>query len=218
MVADADGVRVPEAGRRRRPRCRARSRRWPRRRTRSPRARRSARRCSTRGDVEGAIRELQAGLKMAPDSPGLHFTHRARVPARRPARGRRARARGVHAARSARADAAQRRTVGGRTYREMIMSTRNSQLPTPRTRVARTIWVRSRQLVAASPFAQLARAARLGSWKSGVGSCCRGPRTPGLARHRGPGAAASRRHVKEGVTAVLVDVVVRDRRGQPVGI
>ncbi len=23
---------------------------------------------------EGAIRELQAGLKMAPDSPGLHFT------------------------------------------------------------------------------------------------------------------------------------------------
>jgi len=26
------------------------------------------------GDVEGAIRELQAGLKLAPDSPGLHFT------------------------------------------------------------------------------------------------------------------------------------------------
>jgi tetratricopeptide (TPR) repeat protein len=26
------------------------------------------------GDAEGAIRELQAGLKMAPDSPGLHFT------------------------------------------------------------------------------------------------------------------------------------------------
>jgi tetratricopeptide (TPR) repeat protein len=26
------------------------------------------------GDVEAAIRELQAGLKMAPDSPGLHFT------------------------------------------------------------------------------------------------------------------------------------------------
>ncbi len=26
------------------------------------------------GDVDGAIRELQAGLKLAPDSPGLHFT------------------------------------------------------------------------------------------------------------------------------------------------
>jgi tetratricopeptide (TPR) repeat protein len=26
------------------------------------------------GDIAGAIRELQAGLKMAPDSPGLHFT------------------------------------------------------------------------------------------------------------------------------------------------
>ena len=26
------------------------------------------------GDIEGAIRELQAGLKLAPDSPGLHFT------------------------------------------------------------------------------------------------------------------------------------------------
>ncbi len=26
------------------------------------------------GDIEGAIRELQAGLKIAPDSPGLHFT------------------------------------------------------------------------------------------------------------------------------------------------
>jgi len=26
------------------------------------------------GDIDGAIRELQAGLKMAPDSPGLHFT------------------------------------------------------------------------------------------------------------------------------------------------
>ena len=26
------------------------------------------------GDVEGAIRELQMGLKLAPDSPGLHFT------------------------------------------------------------------------------------------------------------------------------------------------
>ena len=26
------------------------------------------------GDIDGAIRELQAGLKIAPDSPGLHFT------------------------------------------------------------------------------------------------------------------------------------------------
>lgn len=26
------------------------------------------------GDVEGAIRELQAGVELAPDSPGLHFT------------------------------------------------------------------------------------------------------------------------------------------------
>jgi len=26
------------------------------------------------GDIEGAIRELQAGLKLAPDSPGLHFS------------------------------------------------------------------------------------------------------------------------------------------------
>ncbi len=26
------------------------------------------------GDVEGAIRELQLGIKLAPDSPGLHFT------------------------------------------------------------------------------------------------------------------------------------------------
>jgi predicted Zn-dependent protease len=26
------------------------------------------------GDVDGAIRELQVGLKLAPDSPGLHFT------------------------------------------------------------------------------------------------------------------------------------------------
>jgi tetratricopeptide (TPR) repeat protein len=26
------------------------------------------------GDLEGAIRELQAGIKLAPDSPGLHFT------------------------------------------------------------------------------------------------------------------------------------------------
>jgi tetratricopeptide (TPR) repeat protein len=26
------------------------------------------------GDIDGAIRELQAGLKMAPDSPGLHFS------------------------------------------------------------------------------------------------------------------------------------------------
>jgi tetratricopeptide (TPR) repeat protein len=26
------------------------------------------------GDVDGAIRELQAGIKLAPDSPGLHFT------------------------------------------------------------------------------------------------------------------------------------------------
>ena len=25
------------------------------------------------GDVDGAIRQLQAGIKLAPDSPGLHF-------------------------------------------------------------------------------------------------------------------------------------------------
>jgi predicted Zn-dependent protease len=26
------------------------------------------------GDVDGAIAELQAGIKLAPESPGLHFT------------------------------------------------------------------------------------------------------------------------------------------------
>ena len=72
------------------------------------------------GDIEGAIQaSCRSGLKLAPDSPGLHFTHCPGVSARRAPGRCRAAARGVHQARSPRADAAQRRAVGGRAYREV---------------------------------------------------------------------------------------------------
>ena len=48
------------------------------------------------GDVDGAIKELLVGLELAPESPGLHFTHRACLPAGRPSRRRDPGPRRVH--------------------------------------------------------------------------------------------------------------------------
>ena len=81
VVADADCVRVPEAGRRRRPRCR-----WAKQAVAAapnafPARKALGQALLDTGDVDGAIRELQTGLKMAPDSPGLHFSSRARTSA-----------------------------------------------------------------------------------------------------------------------------------------
>ena len=70
------------------------------------------------GDIDGAIRELLAGIKIAPDSPGLHFHLGAGLSAGRTPGGREPRARGVHAPRSAGADPQERRTVGRRPHRD----------------------------------------------------------------------------------------------------
>ena len=64
------------------------------------------------GDVDGAIKELLIGPQARARQPGPALHARARLPARRPARRRGARARRVHAAGSSRAHAAQRRAVG----------------------------------------------------------------------------------------------------------
>ena len=97
------------------------------------------------------------------------------------------------------------------------MTTPNSQLQLPKG-AAPTIRVKDRgSWLLASPFAHLARAARVGSWKLGVGSCVAALALLGLGatpEAQEPQRAAGT--LKEGVTAVLVDVVVRDKRGQPV--
>ena len=80
--------------------------------TRSPRARRSGRRCSRPATSTARSGSCSVGIKLAPESPGLHFHARARVSARRTAGGRGPRARRVHPARSPGAHAAQRRAVG----------------------------------------------------------------------------------------------------------
>ena len=65
------------------------------------------------GDVEGAIKELELGVKLAPESPGLHFTlARAYQRAGRPGRCR-ACARRIHETRSAGPHAAERCAVRG---------------------------------------------------------------------------------------------------------
>ena len=91
----ADRLRLhPHAASTRR-RCRGRRRRSPRRRPSSWRATRSARRCSRPDDVAAAIRELEAGVKLAPGQPDHALRARPRVPARRPDRRRREGAAGV---------------------------------------------------------------------------------------------------------------------------
>src|SRR5688572_18191411 len=98
----------------------------------------------------------------------------------------------------------------------MNMSTPNSQLPTPKGTRSRQLGRRRRDQRAAAPFRQLLRTMSLGSWKLGVGSClgailsaaalaAQVPQQPPI--QRAPGT------LNEGVTAVLVDVIVRDRRG-----
>ncbi len=113
LVADADRLRVREPRRRADGAAVGEAAPSPRRRTRSPRARRSARRCSTPATSRARSASCELGIKLAPESPGLHFTlarayQRAGTPGRRGAR-----ARGVHEARSAGAHAAERRAVCG---------------------------------------------------------------------------------------------------------
>ena len=120
LVADADRVRVPQAGRRARPRCRGRSRRSPPRRTRFPRARRSARRCSRPATSTARSRELLAGIKLAPESPGLHFQLARAYQRAGRLEDADARAQRVHAAGSPGAHAAERRAVGRRTDRRAV--------------------------------------------------------------------------------------------------
>ena len=96
MVADADGVRVPQAGRRRRPRCR-----WAKQAVAAapnafPARKALGQALLDSGDVDGAISELLIGIKIAPESPGLHFTLARAYQRAGRARGRRARARRVH--------------------------------------------------------------------------------------------------------------------------
>ena len=97
------------------------------------------------------------------------------------------------------------------------MTTPNAQLPTPNASRSNHPGERSGSWLLASPVAHLARAARVGSWKLGVGSCVAALALLGLRatpEAQEPQRAAGT--LKEGVTAVLVDVVVRDKRGQPV--
>jgi VWFA-related protein len=75
---------------------------------------------------------------------------------------------------------------------------------------------RENQLFAA-PSTRIVRRALLGSWKLGAGSCvCLGALVVGLGATPPEPQERAAGTIREGVTAVLVDVVVRDRRGQPV--
>ena len=137
------------------------------------------------GDVDGAIKELHARHQARAGEPGPALPARARLPARRTARGRHARARRVHAAGS----------PGARRQRSGAQS------------VGRTM--RSEQDI------------RIDAADGSIdGSRC----VLTAARRRRAGATAARQQppqratgvTREGVRAVLVDVVVRDKRGQPV--
>ena len=79
------------------------------------------------GDVDGAIRELRGRHQARAGEPGPALHARARLSARRPPGGRRARARRVHAARSPGAHAAERRAVGG--GKMTVIATCRSALP-----------------------------------------------------------------------------------------
>ena len=73
-VADADCVRVPEARRGAGSAAVGAAGRRGRAATRSRRTRRLGQALLETGDVDGAIKELLVGIKLAPDSPGLHFS------------------------------------------------------------------------------------------------------------------------------------------------
>ena len=80
-----------------------------RRRPSSSPATRSARCCSRPATSTGAVRELEAGVKLAADSPAMHFALARAYRARRPHRRRRPGAGRVHAPRSPDPRAADRR-------------------------------------------------------------------------------------------------------------
>ena len=113
LVADADRLRVPQAGRR------AAALPWAKQAVAAapnafPARKALGQALLETGDVDGAIRELLAGIKLAPESPGLHFQLARAYQRAGRLEDANARARGVHAARSPGAHAASgAQSVGG---------------------------------------------------------------------------------------------------------
>ena len=123
------------------------------------------------GDIDGAIKELELGIKMAPESPRPALHAGTRLSACRPPRGRGSRAHGVHTTRSVGAHAEERRAICGGKMTAL--------------RLPICIAVLMVMVI------------------------------PGGSAHQeqAPPRAGT---VVQGVRAILVDVVVRDRKGQPV--
>ena len=129
------------------------------------------------------------GIKLAPESPRPPLHDRPGVSARRAYRRRHTGTRRVHQTRSPGADAAQRRPIGGRQHRAAAVATTAIDI---------------REEAGCSPPARASR--RLAVIAVMLAPAGHARQTP----QRAEGA------VQAGVRAVLVDVVIRDRRGQPV--
>ena len=96
------------------------------------------------------------------------------------------------------------------------MATPNFQLPTPKASGSIHSGDRWANRLVILFSARMVRAAGLGSWALGIGSCLAALLLAPVIAAQDQAPARAVGTLKEGVTAVLVDVVVRDRRGQPV--
>ena len=184
-----DRVRAHPARRVRRGDALGASRRSTKRRRSSSPATRSARCCSRPATSTGAIRELEAGVKLAPDSPVMHFTL---------ARAYRRAGRGADAERRSRPSSPVSNRLHPRERRPARIrsaASRSKRHPGAHAPHRPHVVRRALRRLLASPWRSPPATSR---WPA--------QQPPAAARHRGR---------RDDVTAIVVDVVVRDGRASP---